>query len=58
MTSRKIVAALVVCWISSCVSLAADWANAVVEMPMTRHTDRFMYNFFMLTVLQGKEVQD
>ena len=58
MISRKIVAALVVCSISSCVSLAADWAKPVLAMPMTAHSDKLMYNFFMLTLLQREEVQD
>src|SRR5688572_20647989 len=53
--SLKIVAALVVCSISSCVSLAAGWANPVLAMPRARHSDRFMYNFFMLTLLQREE---
>ena len=36
MISRKMVAAFVVCWISSCVSLTADWANPVETMQTDR----------------------
>jgi hypothetical protein len=58
MISLKIVAALVVCSISSWVSFAADWAKPVLAMPMTAHSDKLMYNFFMLTLLRREEVQD